>query len=543
MEHKQTDSAQPSDVGIVSMECYFPKLFISQSEYETYNKVGAGKYTIGLGQQEMAFTTDREDICSISLTVLSNLVRKNNISYSDIGWICVATETIIDHSKSISSMMMQLFKENGNTSIEGIDVKHACYGGTFALFTAFDRVTSKYWDGKYCVVISADIAEYAQGPARPSGGCGAVALLIGEGGCIDLNVARSSYKAHEYDFYKPHLNSPFPEVDGRVSNACYLNAFDSCFKSYREKMGTEWRPLCDDEEMASSTSPSHWVFHAPYNKLVRKTFGRVVYLDFLSRPTVYFSKYKEEADTVAFLRKYEATPCGETINNREVIKGFERLSAAFYDRYVSPSTVIPRSIGNCYTASIFMGLVSLIVQCAEEGADAVMGKTVQMFSYGSGTVASLYSLRVLDSDTAQKALRRIVENNDIHRRFKERLKVSCDEFENIMDSKQQQFHSDDQKSAELVPRGIVDDDHFFANTYYLVKMDGKKQRFYAKFDGKETSVDLESVSTASSAEEKERDIAMKGIDSIEDDSLSMLSKFMDKLSSAISSGDAPAVSL
>ena len=81
-------------------------------------------------------------------------------------------------------MLMQLFKENGNNSIEGIDVKHACYGGTFALFTAFDRVTSKYWNGKYCVVISADIAEYAQGPARPSGGCGAVAMYVPEVRCM-----------------------------------------------------------------------------------------------------------------------------------------------------------------------------------------------------------------------------------------------------------------------------------------------------------------------------------------------------------------------
>jgi hypothetical protein len=187
-----------------------------------------------------------------------------------------------------------------------------------------------------------------------------------------------------------------------------------------------------------------------------------------------------------------------------------------------------------------MGLVSLIVQCAEEGADNVMGKTVNMFSYGSGTVASLYSLRVLDSETAHKALRRIVENNDIENRFEGRTKVSCGEYERIMDTKQQQFHADDQKSAELIPRGTVDDDHFFPNTYYLVKMDGKKQRFYAKLDDKETSVDLESVSTVSSGEEKERDIALKGaVNEVSDEkqgnygTVSMLSKFMDKLSSAV----------
>ena len=97
------DSRNQTSVGIRAMECYFPKLFISQSEYEEYNKVGSGKYTIGLGQQEMAFTTDREDICSISLTVLSNLVRKNNISYDEIGWVCVAT------GWSLSNFFLKMF--------------------------------------------------------------------------------------------------------------------------------------------------------------------------------------------------------------------------------------------------------------------------------------------------------------------------------------------------------------------------------------------------------------------------------------------------
>ena len=264
------------------------KLYISQSEFEQFNNVSSGKYTIGLGQDEMAFTTDREDICSISMTVLSNLLNKNNIDYNEIGWICVATETIIDHSKSISSMLMELFKDKGNHEIEGIDVKHACYAGTFALFTAFDRVTSKYWDNKYCIVIAADIAEYAQGPARCTGGCGAVAILIGKNGCIDLNPLRASYKAHEYDFYKPNLNSSYPVVNGHVSNSCYLNALDSCFNQYKKKInGGDWRPIKDDH------APDYWIFHAPYNKLVKKSFGRILYNDFLNDKQYYYNKYQK----------------------------------------------------------------------------------------------------------------------------------------------------------------------------------------------------------------------------------------------------------
>eukprot|EP01084_Bolivina_argentea_P179433 310060_1 len=312
MDSKHSEESK-SSVGIVSMECYFPKLYISQSEFEKYNDVSSGKYTIGLGQTSMSFTSDREDICSICLTVLSNLLNKNSISYLDIGWICVATETIIDHSKSISSSLQELFLNSGNNSIEGIDVKHACYGGTFALFTAFDRINSKYWDGKYCIVISADIAEYKQGPARCTGGCGAIALLIGKNPCINLNILRSTYKANEYDFYKPYLNSSYPMVNGHISNNCYLNAFDSCYNKYLNKMNQNWRP-CNIN--------NYWIFHAPYNKLVSKTFGRVIYHDFLNNKQFYYKKYENNNDIIKFLKKYENISYKDTINNRQVIKTF-----------------------------------------------------------------------------------------------------------------------------------------------------------------------------------------------------------------------------
>ena len=64
--------------------------------------------------------------------------------------------------------------------MQGVDCINACYGGTAALFNAVNWVESRSWDGRYAIVVAADVAVYASGPARPSGGCGAVAMLIGE---------------------------------------------------------------------------------------------------------------------------------------------------------------------------------------------------------------------------------------------------------------------------------------------------------------------------------------------------------------------------
>ena len=49
-------------VGILAMEVYFPQAYVTQHDLEVANNVSQGKYTIGLGQDAMAFTGDREDI-------------------------------------------------------------------------------------------------------------------------------------------------------------------------------------------------------------------------------------------------------------------------------------------------------------------------------------------------------------------------------------------------------------------------------------------------------------------------------------------------
>lgn len=77
-----------------------------------------GKYTIGLGQSRMALLDDREDINSICLTVVASLLEKYGIKPSEVGRLEVGTETIVDKSKSVKSVLMSLFGDN--TSVEGV---------------------------------------------------------------------------------------------------------------------------------------------------------------------------------------------------------------------------------------------------------------------------------------------------------------------------------------------------------------------------------------------------------------------------------------
>lgn len=144
----ETGQKWPENVGIIAMEVYFPFTCVNQEKLEEFDGVSNGKYTIGLGQRNMGFCGDREDINSMSLSVVHKLMERNSIDPNDIGRLEVGTETLIDKSKSVKSFLMQLFEESGNTNIEGIDTTNACYGGTQALFNSIAWIESSAWDGE-----------------------------------------------------------------------------------------------------------------------------------------------------------------------------------------------------------------------------------------------------------------------------------------------------------------------------------------------------------------------------------------------------------
>ncbi len=204
----------------------------------------------------MAFFGEREDINSICLTgvfaickflkknanfgfniisAVQNLLEKYKISLNDIGRLEVGTETLIDKSKSVKTQLMQLFAESGNFNVEGVDTMNACYGGTNAVFNAVNWIESSHWDGRYALVVAGDIAVYAAGNARPTGGGGCVAMLLGRGATLAFEAGlRGTHMEHVYDFYKPQLSSEYPVVDGQLSISCYFKAIDNCYRLYKK---------------------------------------------------------------------------------------------------------------------------------------------------------------------------------------------------------------------------------------------------------------------------------------------------------------------
>ncbi|CAN0315808.1 unnamed protein product, partial [Scytosiphon promiscuus] len=66
------------------MDMYFPRTYVQQSDLEKADGC-EGKYTVGLGQNKLAFVDDREDINSVLMTVMQGLLDKYGIDPAKIG--------------------------------------------------------------------------------------------------------------------------------------------------------------------------------------------------------------------------------------------------------------------------------------------------------------------------------------------------------------------------------------------------------------------------------------------------------------------------
>ncbi|XP_003747229.1 hydroxymethylglutaryl-CoA synthase 1 [Galendromus occidentalis] len=446
----------PEDVGIHALEVYFPHTYVDQEELEIFDKVSKGKYTVGLGQNKMGFCNDREDIHSLALTVVSRLLERTGVKTSQIGRLEVGTETLVDKSKSVKTVLMQLFGDN--TDVEGIDTTNACYGGTQALLNSIAWVESSEWDGRWALAVAADIAIYATGPARPTGGAGAIAMLVKPKAPLVLERGvRASHMAHVYDFYKPDMLSEYPTVDGKLSVECYSRALDKCYQGYCQKFaklhkGAQIR-LKDFDAL---------IFHSPYGKLVQKSLARLVLNDFLQHPNC-----QEYQSVIGF----KDVKLEDTIFDRDVEKAFIALSNDIFVKKTKPSLLISNQVGNTYTSALYSCLASYLGNTAIE---SIAGRRLGMFSYGSGSAATFFSLRVTDDVSKGSPLQMLHESlADLKDRLAQRIKVSPLDFGTIMKHRQETHHL-----APHTPVGSLEG--LSAGTWYLTQVDDMHRRTYSR---------------------------------------------------------------
>ncbi|KAI9785626.1 MAG: 3-hydroxy-3-methylglutaryl coenzyme A synthase [Candelina submexicana] len=463
-------SSRPQDIGIKAIEIYFPSQCVDQAELEKFDGASQGKYTIGLGQTKMSFCDDREDIYSIALTTVSSLLRKYSIDPKSVGRLEVGTETILDKSKSVKSVLMQLFSPSGNNSIEGVDTVNACYGGTNALLNSANWIESSAWDGRDAIAVAGDIALYKKGNARPTGGAGCVAMLVGPNAPLTFEPGlRGSYMRHEYDFYKPDLTSEYPILDGPYSVKCYIQAIDACYRAYTARetalkktemngSALNGKGVHDATVSSDLETPldrfSHVLFHSPNCKLVAKSYARMLYNDYLKDPqNPTFESVPAELRDMDY---------DKSLSDKGIEKAFMAISKKRFQDRVQPGIEVPTMCGNMYCASVYGSLVSLLSNVT---SDKLQGRRIGIFSYGSGLASSLFSLKVVgDVSEMSKKL-------DLHPRLDARTTVKPEVYDEMCVLREKAHL---QKS--YTPQGNLDT--IAKGTYYLTGIDEMFKREY-----------------------------------------------------------------
>ncbi|KAG8962052.1 hypothetical protein FRC03_004641 [Tulasnella sp. 419] len=452
---------RPKNVGIIAMEVYFPLRCVSEEELEGFDGAPKGKYTIGLGQEFMAFTDDREDINSFALTTVSSLLKKYNIDPQSIGRLEVGTETLIDKSKAVKTVLMDLFTtgtSSPNFDIEGIDSKNACYGSTAAIFNAVNWIESSSWDGRNAIVFCGDIAVYESGgSARAVGGAGAVAMLIGPDAPLVLEPIHGTYMANVYDFYKPRSNLEYPVVDGPLTISAYIEALDGSYNAYRRKVSRA-ASLSGVEADVAITDFDFTVLHNPYCKLVRKGFARLLYNDFLSNSqSPLFTALNNQEEILS-------TPSSASVSSKLIEKSFLALSehTELFKSRVGPSLACAKRCGNMYTGSLYAGLASLLGNISSQ---ELQGKRIAMFAFGGGCAASFFALRVVGATDV------IREKLDLQRRLSQMKVSSCQEYSLAMGIRERNHNA-----PGLNPEGPLK--NLWPGSYYLDAIDEHYRRSY-----------------------------------------------------------------
>mmetsp|Transcript_7051 Transcript_7051/g.20648 ORF Transcript_7051/g.20648 Transcript_7051/m.20648 type:complete len:641 (-) Transcript_7051:554-2476(-) len=390
------------NIGILAIEAYIPPNYVCQGELEAYDGVPSGKYTLGLGQVDMAFCDEDEDTVSMALTALHGLLETHSIDPRQIGRLEVGTETSPDRSKSIKSHLMPVFTAAGNHSVQGVDCVSACFGGTAAVLNAVDWMEGRAWDGRLAIVVAADAAMYPPGPARASGGAGAVAMLIGPDAPLVVDRGTCAlHMEHSFDFHKP-IGCHFPQWDGPESLDSYLRILRLCYSAFCDRFDAHALPdrLSGKPQRYTLKRADYAIFHAPFNRMARKAIATLAHADRLRRAVW-------KGIPGAAQRAKDAVAPGAAA--KITLDGTQSL----YNAQVDLGTEVARHTGNAYTASLWGGLASLVNGTGQQLEDC----QILLYSYGSGAVGCLFTIRGRRCSNPQFHLKNLAAKLDIEERL------------------------------------------------------------------------------------------------------------------------------
>lgn len=380
-------------VGIDSIAFDFSKLFLPITTLAKHRNIEADKLTKGLGLHSMGFLDVHQDVVTMASNAALKLIKQEDLKPNEVHRIYVGTESGVDSSKPIGSYVLSLLETQlGSESLahcDVVDLTFACIGGVDALQNCLDYIRLN--PTKKAVVIATDHAKYdLNSTGEYTQGAGAIAMLITANPRI-VSFSKEVGVSTEgtFDFFKPRrtitkevalqltgnpewqgileneisVYKEQPVFDGQYSNQCYINRIKGAYAHYKTesnqtgKLYENW---------------SNILMHLPYCFQGRRTFIEL---------------FAQENPELLALQ------VGETVKDK--LKSLAKSEAYLQvvAEKIEPSEIASGQVGNIYTGSIFLGMLSTLCYHFQQHADLATQR-MGFIAYGSGSKAKVFEATV-----------------------------------------------------------------------------------------------------------------------------------------------------
>ena len=441
-------------IGIDSLSFYVPSLYVDIEELALERDISPDKLVLGLGLKKMSTPDFDEDSASIAANSIYKLITENNIDPRDIGRVYLGTESGVDASKPTSSYVVEIleevFKESyGDRCFKNcdiVDLTFACAGAVDALENCCDWVRNG--QGRKAIVIASDIAKYElDSTGEYTQGAGSVSMLICDNpSIISFNGLWGVSTRGIGDFFKPRRQ--YKKSDILIEAANLLNqeisqkdaenllekttskfwsdkndilevykeepVFEGQFsnESYKERVYEAMENFNSQNNRNILNEWEKMVFHLPYAFHGRRMIVDkwVNWMETNGKSEIIFSEVGKPSSNL----------------DKEWIKKVSKsdIYKKFVDEKIAPGEKASSEIGNMYTASIFMSLISSLVEALSVNKD-IINKKIGFISYGSGSKAKVFEGTIQDNWKSK------IEKLNLFELLDSRKKITISEYENL----------------------------------------------------------------------------------------------------------------
>lgn len=387
----------------------------------------------GLGLLKMTLPDAHQDTVVFGANALTKLIQDNDIKLDEIARIYVGTESAIDNSKPISSFLISLMEQKFGVSslseCDVVDFTFACIGGVDAMQNCLDFVQLN--PTKKAIVVTTDFAKYdLNSTGEYTQGAGAVAMLITANPRIITfeNQWGVSTKG-VFDFFKPYraiskheitgnsnneswfdnleseieIHKDQPVFDGQYSNQCYMDRTREAYFSFKklkttpETLYNTWKSI---------------VMHLPYAFQGRRMLSEIYALDAAARivsgeETV--SEYQNKLKEISRSDDYKT----------------------FVSEKLLPAELASSLIGNLYTGSIFMGLLSTLAHFYDTKKE-IASEKFGFLAYGSGSKSKVFE------GTIQPEWKSAIANVSLFETLEKSFEIDFETYEKLHKKEQKQ---------------------------------------------------------------------------------------------------------